>query len=67
MRVSGSWVRLRVIWISPISDMGRTWVLLLSRLSASLNAPKTRSWFDFFSMSMKSMMMMPPMSRSRIW
>src|SRR5215213_8494997 len=58
-------MRLRVISTSPSSEMSNTWVRVLSRASASRNTRTTSSRFLRISMSMKSMTMMPPMSRSR--
>ena len=51
----------------PSSEMSKTWVRVLSRARASRNALITSSRFLRISMSMKSMTMMPPMSRSRSW
>ena len=67
MRVTDSRTRLRVISTRPSSEILRTFVFALSRPSASCRALKTFSRFCGFSMSMKSMMMMPPMFRSRSW
>ena len=58
---------MRVISTSPSSEMSKTWERVLSRESASRSAPATASRFDLDSMSMKSMTMIPPMSRSRSW
>src|SRR5580700_147315 len=59
--------RLRVISTSPSSEMSKTWVRVLSRDSALRSAAATLSRFSRTSMSMKSITMMPPMSRSRSW
>ena len=47
--------------------MSKTWVRVLSRASALRRAAATLSRFSRISMSMKSMTMMPPMSRRRSW
>jgi hypothetical protein len=47
--------------------MSKTWVRVLSRASAARNTRITSSRFCLISMSMKSMTMIPPMSRSRSW
>ena len=62
-----SLMRLRVISTRPSSEMSKTCVRVLSRASASRKALMTSSRFALISMSMKSMTMMPPMSRSRSW
>ena len=67
MRVTDSRTRLRVISTRPSSEILRTFVFALSLPSASCKALKTFSRFWGLSMSMKSMMMMPPMLRSRSW
>ena len=58
-------MRLRVISTRPSSEMSNTWVRVLSRASASRKTLMTSSRLSRISMSMKSMTMMPPMSRSR--
>ena len=60
-------MRLRVISTRPSSEMSKTWVLVLSRASAARKARITSSRFCLSSMSMKSMTMIPPMSRRRSW
>ena len=67
MRLRVSRVRFLVISTSPSSDMGRTFVLLRSFFRASFRALYTLSRFEVFSMSIKSMMISPPISRSLIW
>ena len=47
--------------------MSKTWVRVLSRARALRSAEATRSRFSLISMSMKSITMMPPMSRSLSW
>src|SRR4051794_23265056 len=64
---SPSPMRLRVISTRPSSEMSKTWVLVLSRASASRNTLMTCSRLSLISMSMKSMTTMPPMSRNRSW
>ena len=64
---SPSEIRLRVISTRPSSEISKTWVRVLSRARASLNFRVTSSRFFLISMSMKSMTMIPPMSRSRSW
>ena len=59
--------RLRVISTRPSSEMSKTWVRVLSRLSAWRSALATASRLGLDSMSMKSMTMIPPMSRRRSW
>ena len=60
-------MRLRVISTRPSSEMSKTCVRVLSRASASRSTRPTSSRFFFTSMSMKSMTMIPPMSRRRSW
>src|SRR3990172_4330050 len=63
-----SWrTRLRVISTSPSSEISRTLVRALSSPSAFWRAWKTCWRWSSRSMSMKSMMMIPPRSRRRIW
>src|SRR5512133_418551 len=59
--------RLRVIWTRPREDTSITWLLVLSLARAVRRRSTTASWLRSNSMSMKSMMMMPPMSRRRSW
>src|SRR5690606_39217765 len=59
--------RLRVIWTRPSDVTSATWCLVRSRPRHSTRRRSTRSRFDSSTMSMKSMTMMPPMSRSRSW
>src|SRR5215218_3515828 len=59
--------RLRVIWTRPSEETSITWLLVLSRIRAARSRSTTACWLRSNSMSMKSMMMMPPMSRSRSW
>ena len=60
-------IRFRVISTRPSSEISNTWVRVLSRASASLNLRTTSSRFFRISMSMKSITMIPPMSRRRSW
>ena len=57
--------RLRVICTSPSEVTSATWCLVRSRPRHSSSRRSTRSRLDSSTMSMKSMTMMPPMSRSR--
>ena len=59
--------RLRVIWTRPSEVTSATWCLVRSRPRHSRSRRTTRSRLDSSTMSMKSMTMMPPMSRSRSW
>ena len=59
--------RLRVICTSPSEVTSATWCLVRSRPRHSVSRRSTRSRLDSSTMSMKSMTMMPPMSRSRSW
>src|SRR3989304_2443862 len=63
-----SWrTRLRVISTSPSSEISRTLVRALSSPSAFWRAWRTCWRWSSRSMSLKSMMMIPPRSRRRIW
>ncbi|SHX14550.1 Uncharacterised protein [Mycobacteroides abscessus subsp. abscessus] len=57
--------RLRVSCTRPSEVTSDTWCRVRSRASASVRRRNTRSRLDSSTMSMKSMTMMPPMSRSR--
>ena len=57
--------RLRVIWTRPSEVTSATWWRVRSRPRASVNRRNTSSRLDSSTMSMKSMTMMPPISRSR--
>ncbi len=59
--------RFRVIWTSPSEVTSATWWRVRSRPRHSVSRRSTRSRLDSSTMSMKSMTMMPPMSRSRSW
>ena len=59
--------RLRVIWTRPSEVTSATWCLVRSRPRHSVSRRSTRSRLLSSTMSMKSMTMMPPMSRSRSW
>ena len=56
---------LRVSCTRPSDVTSDTWWRVRSRASASVSLRSTRSRLDSSTMSMKSMTMMPPMSRSR--
>src|SRR6266852_2571026 len=56
---------LRVICTRPSSETAYTWVRVLSRARAARNSRTSSSRLRSSSMSMKSMTMIPPMSRSR--
>ena len=58
-------MRLRVISTRPSSEMSKICERVLSRASALRNASTTLARFSRISMSMKSITMMPPMSRRR--
>ena len=64
---SDSRVRLRVISTSPSGEKPLTDTLVRSRDSVFFSSASTASRCSTFSMSMKSMMMMPPRLRSRSW
>jgi len=66
-RVTLSRTLLRVISTRPMSLILRTLVLARSAPRASWRVLKTFSRLDPLSMSMKSMMMIPPMLRRRSW
>ena len=59
--------RLRVICTRPSEVTSATWCLVRSRPRHSSRRRTTRSRLLSSTMSMKSMTMMPPMSRSRSW
>ncbi len=59
--------RLRVIWTRPSEVTSATWCFVRSRPRHSNRRRSTRSRLDSSTMSMKSMTMMPPRSRSRSW
>ena len=59
--------RLRVICTRPSEVTSATWCLVRSRPRHSSSRRSTRSRLVSSTMSMKSMTMMPPMSRSRSW
>ena len=59
--------RLRVICTRPSEVTSATWWRVRSRPRHSVSRRSTRSRLDSSTMSMKSMTMMPPMSRSRSW
>src|SRR5215216_1199020 len=59
--------RLRVIWTRPSEETSITWLLVLSLARAARRRSTTACWLRSNSMSMKSMMMIPPMSRRRSW
>ena len=58
-------VRLRVSWTRPMSLIGRSCVLAGSLASSSARVSKTNCRCSGSSMSMKSITMIPPRSRSR--
>ena len=58
--------RLRVICTRPSEVTSETWWRVRSRARASVSLRNTRSRLDSSTMSMKSTMIMPPMSRNRI-
>ena len=57
----------RVISTSPSGEISTTYVFVRSRSSSVRSASSTDARFFGFAMSMKSITMMPPMSRSRSW
>ena len=57
----------RVISTRPSGEISTTYVFVRSRSSSVRNASSTVARFFGFAMSMKSMTMIPPMSRSRSW
>ena len=57
----------RVISTRPSGEISTTYVFVRSRSSSVRSASSTVSRFFGFDMSMKSMTMIPPMSRSRSW
>ena len=57
----------RVISTSPRGEISTTYVFVRSRSSSLRSASSTVARFLGFAMSMKSMTMIPPMSRSRSW
>jgi len=57
----------RVISTRPSGEISTTYVFVRSRSSSDRSASSTVCRFFGFDMSMKSMTMMPPMSRSRSW
>ena len=59
--------RLRVSCTRPSEVTSETWWRVRSRASASVSRRSTRSRLDSSTMSMKSMTMMPPISRNRSW
>ena len=62
---SPSPTRLRVIWTRPSEVISVTWWRVRSRPRHSTRRRSTRSRFDSSTMSTKSMMTIPPMSRRR--
>src|SRR5947208_2867419 len=57
----------RVISTSPSGEISTTYVFVRSRSSSVRNASSTVARFLGLAMSMKSMTIIPPMSRSRSW
>ena len=57
----------RVISTRPSGEISTTYVFVRSRSSSVRSASSTVARFFGFAMSMKSMTMIPPMSRSRSW
>ena len=57
----------RVISTSPSGEISTTCVRVRSPSSALRSTSSTLSRLRVYAMSMKSMTMMPPMSRSRSW
>ena len=60
-------MRFRVISTKPSSEISNTCVRVLSRDKASLKASSTLRRFSRISMSMKSITIIPPISRKRNW
>ncbi len=57
----------RVISTRPSGEISTTYVFVRSRSSSFFSASSTAARFFGFAMSMKSMTMIPPMSRSLSW
>ena len=57
----------RVISTSPSGEISTTWVRVRSSSSALRSTLSTLSRLRVYAMSMKSITMIPPMSRSRSW
>ena len=58
---------LRVICTRPSGERSKTWVLVRSLVSSVRKSLMTSSRLPRYYMSMKSMTMIPPMSRSLSW